>query len=161
MRIRRTKSAVVVLSFLVALSLAGGGVAPAAALATTITIPISGTVDGGPESVSLSGSLQIASTLVVDPLLAAPKVRLVIKLVNGSGVGLTSGAKYVAAGEDRLLRQLALSDHLDIMFPFFRATSGAQSARSAMASMTLNFNLATGSVTGATATFSSPKLPAD
>jgi hypothetical protein len=158
MRIRRAKSAVVVLSFLAALALAGSGDVSAAAPAASITVPISGTVDGGPESVSLSGSLQIASTLVADTTVTTRKVRLTIELVNGSGTGLTSGAKYVMTGEDRLLRPLALSDHVDLMFPFFRATEGARSARSAMASVTLKFDLLTGSLTGATATVSSPRL---
>ncbi|PYQ86269.1 MAG: hypothetical protein DMG02_24605 [Acidobacteria bacterium] len=156
---RRTKSVLVILSFIAIVMLTGSGDAPAAALATSVTVPISGNVDGLPESVSLSGSLSIASTFVTDPLLATPKVRLVIKLVDVSGVGLTSGAKYVAVGEDRILRLLSLSDRLEIMFPFYRATTdGRLSARSAMATITLKFDLLTGSLTGATATFSSPKL---
>jgi hypothetical protein len=158
-RSRRTKSVLVVLSFLAIVMLAGSGDAPAAAVATSLTIPIAGTVDGAPESVSLSGNLSIMTTLVVDPLLASPKERVTIKVVNVSGVGLTSGAKYIATGEDRLLRTLAMTDHLDIMFPFYQASVGPRSARSAMASITLKFDLVTGSITGATATFSSPRLP--
>ena len=73
MRIRHRKSAVAVLSFVAALSLAGSGDAPAAALATSVTVPISGIVDVAPESVSLSGSLLIVSTLVTDATLASPK----------------------------------------------------------------------------------------
>jgi len=157
-RSRRTKSALVVLSCLAVALLAGSGDAPAAALATSLTIPIAGTVDGSPESVSLSGSLSIVTTLVIDPLLTSPKERIAIKLVDVSGTGLTSGAQYVAVGENRLLRPLALSDQLDLMFPFYRAPDGQLSARSAMASITLKFDLVTGSLTGATATFSSPKL---
>ena len=159
MRIRHRKSAVAVLSFVAALSLAGSGDAPAAALATSVTVPISGIVDGAPESVSLSGSLLIVSTLVTDATLASPKERLVIKVVNVSGAGLTSGASYVASGEDRLLRQMALSDHIDLMFPFYRTSDGPRSARSAMASITLKFDLVSGALTGATATFAAPKLP--
>jgi hypothetical protein len=147
------------LSFVAALSLAGSGDAPAAALTASITIPISGIVDGQPESVSLSGNLLIESTLVQDPLLTTPKERLTFKLVSVTGVGMTSGQKYVATGEDRLLRLLALSDHLDLMFPFYRQSDGPRSARAAMASITLKFDLVTGAVTGVTATFTSPKLP--
>jgi hypothetical protein len=159
MRTRRTKSALIVLAFLAAVLLAGSGDVPAAALATSLSIPIAGTVDGAPESVSLSGSLSIVSTVVIDPLLASPRERTVIKLVDVSGVGLTSGAKYVAVGEDRLLRLLTLSDQVEIMFPFYRATpDGRLSARSAMATITLKFDLLTGSLTGATATFAAPKL---
>ena len=159
MKVRRTKSFVVVLSFLAALSLAGSGDAPAAPLATSVTIPISGTVDGGPESVSLSGNLSIVSTLVTDALLTTPRERLTIKVVDVSGVGLTSGAKYVATGEDRLQRLLALTDHLDLIFPFYPSSDGPRSARSAMASINLKFDLVTGALTGATATFSSLRLP--
>jgi hypothetical protein len=159
MTIRRTKSAVAVLAFVAAASIAGSGDAPAAAVQTSVTIPISGTVNGAPESVLLSGSLLIVSTVVTDPTLAAPKERLAIKVVKVSGVGLMSGAAYVATGEDRLLRQMVLSDRLDIMFPFYRTSDGPSSGRSAMASITLRFDLATGSLASATATFSSPKLP--
>lgn len=158
MRTRRP-SALFVLWFLVAVLLAGSGDAPAAAVGTIVTIPIAGTVDGAPESVTLSGSLLIARTFVTDPLLAVPRERITITLVGVSGVGLTSGATYVAVGEVRKLRVLAASDHLEVVFPFYRTTpNGRLSARSAMASMTLNFDLVTGSLTGATATFSSPRL---
>jgi len=160
MRTRRTKSAALVVSFFAVLSLAGSGGAPAATLTTSMTVPISGTVDGGPESVSLSGSLSIVTTFVTDPLLTVPKELLTIKVVNVSGVGLTSGATYIATGEDRLTRTLALTDHLDIMFPFYRASIGPRSAQSAMASITLRFDLVTGTLTAATAAFSSPRLPA-
>ena len=154
-----SRSALFVLSCVAVVCLAGSGDAPAAALATSVTIPISGTVEGGAESVSLSGSLRIVSTVVSDTTLASPKERLVVTLVGVSGVGLTSGAQYVATGEDRLLRQLSLSDHIDVMFPFYRASDGPRSARSAAASVTLTFDLLARSLTGATAAFGSPKLP--
>jgi len=161
MRIDRTKSAAVILSFVAALSMAGSGDAPAAVVSTSLTVPISGVVDGRPESVSLSGNLLIVSTLVADSTtINSPKERLAFKVVNVSGVGLTSGAKYVATGEDWLVRRLALSDQLDLLFPFYTATpDGKRSARSAMASITLKFDLTTGTLTSATATFSSPRLP--
>ena len=159
MKSRQSKSARFVLSCVAALCLAGTGDAPAAALETSLTIPVSGTVDGGAESVSLSGSLRIVSTVVSDATLASLKARLAITLVDVSGVGLTSGAQYVAAGEDRLLRQLSLSDHIDVMFPFYRTSDGPRSARSAAASVTLTFDLLARSLTGATATFGSPKPP--
>ena len=157
MRTRRSKSAALVASFFAVLSLAGSGDAPAAALG--ITVPISGTVDGGPESVLLSGSLSIASTLVDDPVLTTPKERITIKLVNVSGIGLMSGANYVATGEDRLMRLLSVSNHIDVMFPFYATADGPGSARSAMVSITLNFDLVTGSLTDASAAITSPKLP--
>jgi hypothetical protein len=159
MKLRHAQSAVVTLSFVAVLSVAGSGDAPASALTSTVTIPISGIVDGQPESVSLSGNLQIENTLVQDATLTALKERLTFKLVKVSGVGMTSGQTYIATGEDRLLRLLTLSDHLDLVFPLYRQSDGPRSARTAMASITLRFDLHTGVVTGATATFASPKLP--
>jgi hypothetical protein len=159
MTIFRMKSALAVLGFAAALAVLGSGDAPAATIDSSLAIPISGIVNGGPESVSLSGRLVIVSTLVTDVTLATPKVRLAISIAGVSGTGLTSGTMYVAGGENRLLRRLALSDHVDVMFPFYRSSDGPRSARSAMASITLGFDLATGSITRATAAFSSPKLP--
>ena len=159
MKSRQSKAARFALSCVVVIAVGGSGDVPAAALETSLTIPISGTVDGGAESVSLSGSLRIVSTVVADTTLATPKGRLVITLVGVSGVGLVSGAKYVATGEDRLLRQLSVSDHIDVLFPFYRISAGPGSARSGMASITLTFDLIAQSLKGATGTFGSPKLP--
>jgi hypothetical protein len=157
MRTRRPTTALVVLSLLAGGLLTASG--DAAPLATRMTIPIAGTVDGLPESVSLSGSISIASTLIVDPLLDAPRVLLSFKLVNVSGTGLVTGARYVAAGEDTDLRVLAISDKLEIMFPLYRDTpTGPLSARSAMASIVVKYDLVTGAPTAATASFSAPKL---
>jgi hypothetical protein len=160
MKSRQSTTILFVLSFAAVLGVAGSGDAPAAALESRLTVPISGTVDGGAESVSLSGSLLIVSeAIAADTTLASPKARLAIAVVNVSGVGLMSGAKYVVTGEDRLLRQLSLSDHLDVLFPFYRVSDGPASARSAMASITLTFDLTARSLKSATATFGAPKLP--
>jgi hypothetical protein len=160
METRRPTLVVYVLSLLAAILMTTRADLPAETLASSVTVPIAGTVDGLPESVSLSGSLQIVSTLVTDALLEdGPKVRLAIKAVDVSGVGLTSGATYAATGENMLIRRLAISDQFEVMVPFFRATAdGPLSARSAMATLALKFDLTTGALTGATATLSAPKL---
>jgi hypothetical protein len=160
MKSRQSRAILFAVSFVAVLAVAGSGDAPAAAIESRLTVPISGTVDGGAESVSLSGSLLIVSTAIAaDTTLASPKARLAITVVNVSGVGLMSGAKYVATGEDRLLRQLSLSDHLDVLFPFYRVSDGPGSPRSAMASITLTFDLPARWLKSATATFGAPKLP--
>jgi hypothetical protein len=133
MNSRRSTSTLFVLSVVAVLAVAGSGDAPAAALESRLTVPISGTVDGGAEGVSLSGSLLIVSA--------------------------ASGARYVVTGEDRLLRPLSASDHLDVLFPFYRVSDGPGSARSAMASITLTFDLPARSLKSATATLGAPKLP--
>ena len=127
-------------------------------LESSLTIPIAGTVDGVTESVSLSGSAEIVSTLVLDPDFATlPREIISIKLVNVSGVGLLTGASYVAEGEDVMMRLLAAEDLLEITFPFHPDTPGGEDlARSALASITLNFDVLTGALTDGTAGFSTP-----
>lgn len=138
----------------------GDGLTESVSLTSSLTIPIAGTVDGVAESVSLSGSAEIVSTLVLDPLLGTlPREIISIKLVNVSGVGLLTGKSYVAEGEDVLLRLLVTSDLIEIAFPFYPDTpDGTSSARSALASITLNFDLLTGALTGGTAAFSTPNF---
>lgn len=134
---------------------------PAAVLTSSVTIPVAGIVNGLPESVSLSGSVNIVSRLSSDPLLGeAMRNRVTIKLVNVSGVGMTSGASYVAAGENTMMRLGSTSDQFEVMFPFYRnTTDGPLSARSAMVSIALKVDLLSGSIGGATASINTPKLP--
>jgi hypothetical protein len=134
---------------------------PAAAFNRTVSVPIVGTVAGQPEGVALAGTIEIASTLVTDANGSSPKERLALKLVGVSGAGVVTGAKYVAVGEESLVRPLAATDHLEIMFPFFRATvDGPLSARTAAASIVLNVDLLTGGILKASASFSAPNVSA-
>lgn len=135
-----------------------GASAAAAALPGAMQIPISGTVNDATESVALSGSAEIVSTLVLDPLLfEPPRVLVDIRLVGVSGVGLTTGQQYVASGQKTLLRVLGPSDVLEITFPSFPATVGGErQARSVLAAFRLSVDVLTGTLSGATAAFSTP-----
>jgi len=64
---RRTKSVLVILSFIAIVMLTGSGDAPAAALATSVTVPISGNVDGlpGEEGVFLACSFWLVDDLAL------------------------------------------------------------------------------------------------
>jgi len=159
MRTRRSTSSVFVLALLTGVLLAARADVPAAAVSRTVSVPIAGTVAGPPETVALAGTIEIASLLVTDTSGDSPKQRLSLKLVGVSGAGLVTGAKYVATGEESLVRPLAATDQMEIMFPFFRATvDGPLSARSAAASIVLTFDLLTGGITKATASLSAPKV---
>lgn len=157
MRTCRSTSFVLVVALLTGILLATRADVPAAALSPSISVPIVGIVAGQPESVALAGTIQIANLLVTDENGNSPKERLSLKLVGVSGAGMLSGAKYVAIGDESLVRPLVASDQIVIMFPFYRATAnGPLSARSAAASIVLNFDLVTGALTKATAGFSAP-----
>jgi hypothetical protein len=116
------------------------------------TVPYSGTVDGPPESVFLSGLVQIAFLVARDPDFGKPpSVLLDIDLSNVSGVGLKTGTRYVTSGGQRLLRPLVAADVVDVTFPFFPSGPGGSAlARQALASFTITYNVTTGSVTSVT-----------
>ncbi len=160
MKRRRPSFTPVVLSLLVGIvgGLARG--ATAALAASTVVIPISGTVDGLPEGVYFSGLAEITSTLVTDPDLGTPPgVMLSIDLHNVVGQGLSTGTNYGSSAQDHVIRRLVPSDLIEIAFPFYpSAPGGESSARGALASFSLTFDLGTGAVTGGGATVSSPGL---
>jgi len=160
METRRPVLARVVLSLLVAML--GGLLGGTSALAdSSIAIAISGTVDGSPESVYVSGLAQITSTLVkTDPKFNhPPRVILSFDLHNVSGKGLSTGAMYVTKTQDDMLRVLAPSDVVAITFPFYPNTAiGFRSARAGLASFKLSFDVTTGAIIGGTATVSTPSF---
>jgi hypothetical protein len=127
----------------------------------SLEIAISGTVDGVSESVHLSGFAHVKSTLVTDPHRGHPPAALLaVDLLDVSGVGLSTGARYVSSGDDNLIRQLAPSDQIDITFPFFpKEPGGVSLARSAVVSFDLSFDVGTGQVTGGTASLTTPDVP--
>ncbi len=130
--------------------------APPALTTTTIQVPISGIVGGGPERVALSGQAQIASRLVPAdaPELGSspPAVELTIDMSNVTGVGVATNTQYVVLSQEILSRRLGSSDLVEISFPFFPSgPQGMMAARTAMVSFNLSFNITTGVITRATA----------
>ena len=149
----------IVLSLLV--MIAGGlvgGESPAVAVVSiassnTTTVPYSGTVHGQPEDVYLSGLVQISTVVVRDPDFGKPPTVIVsIDFSNVTGQGLRTGMKYIAGGNQVLIRPLVNSDVVKVIFPFYpRGTNGTSGARSALASFTLTYDTTTGTSTGISA----------
>src|SRR5437899_368039 len=163
MKMRRSLFNPVVLSLVVEIAaslMLGGTAVLAAPVQNTIVIPIAGTVGGPPESVSISGNVQIKTTLVLDPDFGNPPAVLlsIDFLPNVTGRGLSTGTNYVAPGEQDLIRPLADALVIEMTFPFFPDTPGGfLSARSGLASFTLTYdNL--GRVKVGTATVSTPNF---
>jgi hypothetical protein len=135
-----------------------------AAFAPTIAlIPASGIVTGQPESVKFSGQAQVSSELVLDTskFNLPPAVILTFDLSNVSGTGSSTGAKYTAGGNGtNVYRQLISNDTVEITFPFSRGTTvSMSSARSAVASFALSFDMSTGAITKGTANIAGPSFP--
>jgi len=143
---------------LLALALVAG--ASAAVEWNSTTVPISGTVTGRPESVSFSGRVHIQSRLAIDPEDSRRnKVLLQIDLSEVSGVGASTAAAYVVDAQDIVTRGLASSDVVRITFPFHSGSARAViSSRTGLASFALSIDTATGAVTAARASISSPEF---
>src|SRR5215831_4312032 len=124
-----------------------GGVlaAPAGArTASSVAIPISGTVDGLPEGVSVSGMARITSTLVKTDAKFhhPPRVILDFDLHHVSGTGISTGTRYVTRSRDEMLRRLVVSDVVEIAFPLQpKVAKGVTPARAGLASFTLSFDV--------------------
>ena len=121
---------------------------------TTTTVPVSGTVSGGAESVVFSGQATVNSRLAPDPDFGKHKVVLTVDLSGVAGVGASSQAKYVIPGPDIMQRRLAASDVISLTFPFLPDGGTVLSARSGVATFALSFDLNTGAVTAASASVS-------
>jgi hypothetical protein len=162
MKTRRRLSGPAVPSLLVAVAGAVvlAGAAVAALVPTSKTVPIAGTVFGLPESVYFSGSAQISTRPVEGRIPgASPHVVVSIDLGGVSGVGLSTKATYLASGQANLTRWLVASDLVQVTFPFSGASGRDSAVRTALATFNLSFDVATGALTGATASISAPNLP--
>ncbi|MBI4293855.1 MAG: hypothetical protein HY661_20460 [Betaproteobacteria bacterium] len=124
-----------------------------------VVVPIAGTVAGAPEDVALSGRARVAITLVTDPDFGGPpRVILAIDLLNVFGEGQSSGAKYAATGEHKVLRLLRREDLVEVTFPVAPVgAKGTELVRPALLSFTLNFDVGNGRLERALAKFSAPQ----
>ena len=124
---------------------------------TSALVPVSGVVTGGAESVSFSGQAKVSALVVTDPDFGStPTVVLSIDLSGLSGVGASTGKKYVTADGETLNRRLAAADMLQYTFPFTQSGAGAMSSRVGSATFNLSFDVNTLTLTGATGRIGSP-----
>ena len=168
--LRLSVTPIVLSLFVVVLSglLWWAGTPARAAFAPTIApIPVSGIVTGQPESVKFSGQAQVSSELVLDTskFNLPPAVILIVDLSGVSGIGSSTGAKYVAGGNGtNVYRQLFSADTVEITFPFTRGTTmsvssaGLASVRSGVVTFALSFDTNTGAITKGTASVAAPSF---
>jgi len=152
MKAHRRSSTPVVLSILAGI-LAGVPSSGVAGTPTTLVIPVAGTLNEAPENISLSGVARITSTPLSQSTPGRPRVVLSIDLRDVSGQGLSTGTTYVSTGEANLTRLLVPSDLVEVTFALVPSgPGGILSARTALASLTLTFDLTSGTLTAASGT---------
>lgn len=127
---------------------------------STVTIVVTGTVPGPPESVAFNKvGVEISSTLSRDPDPTLPPQLIVdITFLKAAGVGLSTKTKFIADYKVTHVRPVRANDVIDITFPFQAdkiITSSAMNtqlfteARAGAATFNLTFDT-NGVITGAT-----------
>jgi hypothetical protein len=128
------------------------------ATATGAVVTVSGIVSGSPESVSFSGQAQLNAKVVTDPDFGnPPSVVLSIDLSTITGVGSSTGKKYVVSNQEIFTRKLAAADTVQMTFPFYPSTGNAQSSSLGLASFNLSFDVNTLKLTGASGSIATPQ----
>jgi len=135
---------------------------PSTSSSTSVTVSgalvsIKGTVSGTPENVAFSGQAKVSANVVTDPDFGTtPTVMLTIDLSGVSGVGSSSGKKYLTADQEIVRRRLAATDSVQLRFPFYASGGSAMAPRVGLASFSLSFNVNSLQLTGASGAIASP-----
>jgi len=125
--------------------------------ATAASVLVKGIVSAVPESVSFSGTAQVSTNVVTDPDFgSAPTVVLTVDLSGISGVGSSTGKRYVVSNQEIFTRRLAAADSVQMTFPFTLVSTSSTSPSVGLASFNLSFDLATMKLTGASGNIASP-----
>jgi hypothetical protein len=135
---------------------------PSTSSSTSVTttpalVSIKGTVSGSPESVVFSGQAKLSARVVTDPDFGTiPTVLLSIDLSGVTGIGSSSGKKYVTSDGEIVRRRLAAADAVQFKFPFYPSGGSAMSARTGVTSLKLSFDVNSLKLTGASGAIAGP-----
>ena len=131
---------------------------PAHAQATsTFTVQTTGSVTTPAEVVNFSGPLQLSVTTVPDPAGGPTTAVVSVEATQIAGTGATSGTSFINSGQARLTRILAATDVVQTTFAFYQDVPGGfLKTRTALLTINLTYDLATGALSGATASISTP-----
>jgi hypothetical protein len=119
-------------------------------------VALNGFVTAPPETVKFQGNARVNSRLAPDPDFGNPQLVLTIDITGVSGTGSATNRQYVAYGPEIIQRRLAATQTVEITFPF-TANDGATTF-TGVASLDLDFDLATGNITKAKGVVSSPSF---
>jgi len=123
---------------------------------TAALVSVNGIVSGVPESVSFSGQAQLKANVVTDPDFGSPPTLVLsIDLSKVTGVGSSTGKKYVTSNQETLTRRLSAAETLQVTFPFYPSGDSA-SPSVGMASFNLSFDVNTLKLTGASGAIATP-----
>ncbi|MFZ6049320.1 hypothetical protein ACFW0H_24760 [Pseudomonas sp. CR3202] len=122
------------------------------------TTPIAGTLAGKTEDIDLSGLARINATAFTDDDPGSPAgVFLLVDLQEVTGVGQQTGTRYLAHGQNQVLRELQQVTVVELVFPVSpENASKTEATEAVLATFQLTFDVAQGQLKDATASFSTP-----
>jgi hypothetical protein len=122
---------------------------------SSFTVNVSGILAGGSEAVTCAGPVKVTSMVVKDPSMP-PNSIVNINARYLVCTGVTTGARYLNSGEANLTRIMAATDQVQTTFAVYPdAPGGFMHARSAVATLTMNYNTVAGALTSVTGTLAS------
>ena len=131
---------------------------PAGTVDSSITIAVKGSVSDPNGTISVNGNVIISCRRVIDTT-SQTTPALVLLDFDFSGVKGTSGStkatlKTYITGENHAteIRPLQASDTVIIPVPYYDSSKDPLTARTMLVSVTLNYDVASGKVTGGSAT---------
>src|SRR5262249_43702827 len=125
--------------------------------ATSALVTVKGAVVGAPETVNFSGQAKVNANVVTDPDFGTqPTVVLSIDMSGVSGVGASTGKKYVVSSQETMNRRLNAADLVQVTFPFYQSGASLSTARIGAASFSLGYNVGTLKLTGASGQIGTP-----
>jgi hypothetical protein len=136
------------------------GATPAYAIdgGNTITVPVRSNpgASGNAEKVTYTGNVVITSALDLDTTNRRPTVELFINLTGVTARGDVSGTVYTVPTQDIVIQPHKNNMQVDVLFPMTPSVNSALTVmRTGLANLSLNIDIATGAITGATATLKS------
>jgi hypothetical protein len=127
--------------------------APAATVDSSITLVAKGSLTDAQGSVTITGNVIVTGRRVIDTTNAATPTIVLLDL-DFSQVQGTSGKKVFVTGDNHAteIRPFQASDTVIVTVPYYDSTKDGLSAKSMLASVTLNFDVSTGKVTSGSIT---------
>jgi hypothetical protein len=119
---------------------------------SSLTLSAKGLVSDPNGSVTVTGSVIVSCRRVLDTTTSTTTIQLVMLDFDFSGLQGTSGKKVFVTGDNHVteLRPLQASDTIIVTVPYYDSTKDVMSARSMLATATLNFDVSTGKLTSGT-----------
>ena len=136
--------------------------APAGTTDSTITLVAKGTLTDSTGSVTITGNVPVTGRRVIDTTNAATQTLMLLDF-DFSQVQGTSGKEVFVTGDNHAteIRPFQATDKVIVTVPYYDSTKDGLSAKSMLATITLNFDITTGKLTSGSIAIGNNVVTAD